>query len=85
MKRCFKCNGFNHKSTECKNKQACLKCGEDHNVKECKSNEYKCVNCDITNKKFKTNFKIDHKAHSAQCPIYNKKLEIERKQILYTI
>lgn len=57
VKRFFKCCGFNHQSNECKNKQLCLKCGEDHSIKVCKAEMFNYVNCNKANKKF--NLKLD--------------------------
>lgn len=84
VKRCFKCCGFNHKSNECKNRQSCLKCAEDHNIKDCKAQITNCVNCKSANKKFKLKLDINHTAYSDQCTILAKKLDIERKNVLYS-
>lgn len=44
IRRCFKCSGFNHMSTQCKQKEpTCSKCS--HLLKECQSSSLKCVNC----------------------------------------
>ena len=39
--RCYGCGQFNHKSSECKNKQACSKCGDEHKTSECTSSSLK--------------------------------------------
>lgn len=79
--RCFKCCGYNHKSTACRNKKACLRC--EHLVKDCKSNQSKCVNCKIASEKFKVKLDLNHPVWSRACPILKKKIEIQRKQTLY--
>jgi len=33
--RCYKCCGYMHKSNVCRNKRACLRCGGEHEVREC--------------------------------------------------
>lgn len=43
--QCFNCQKTGHSSFNCKNKLACLKCGESHTHKECNAQELKCVNC----------------------------------------
>lgn len=83
VNRCFKCCGYNHKSTVCKNKQACIKCGDEHKMKDCKSEINKCVNCSIVNNKWKLKLDTNHQANSNLCSVYKKKLEAERKRIKY--
>jgi hypothetical protein len=44
--QCYKCHGYGHRATNCKKKDKCGKCAEDHPTAECTSNTPKCVNCD---------------------------------------
>lgn len=81
--RCFNCCGYNHKSTSCRNKKACLRCGGEHLVKDCKSNQSKCINCKISGEKLKLKLDLNHPVWSRTCPILQKKIEIQRKQTLY--
>ena len=32
---CFNCQAFGHKAVDCRNKPACVRCGEEHKVSEC--------------------------------------------------
>lgn len=51
--RCFKCNGFGHKSEVCKQTEECCgHCGQTHKTRDCNSNssQYSCVNCIKHNK-----------------------------------
>lgn len=75
IKRCFKCCGFNHNSADCKNKIACIKCGNEHLSKECDSGIIRCINCVSVNKKFNTKFDVDHPAYSKKCPVYLKQVK----------
>lgn len=43
--RCYKCLGYNHMAKDCKNKIACCKCGGEHKLEDCKSEEMSCINC----------------------------------------
>lgn len=81
--RCFNCCGYNHKSTMCKNKKACLRCGGEHLIKDCKSNQSKCINCKIAGEKLKIKLDLNHPVWSRSCPILQKKVDIQRKQTLY--
>lgn len=61
IRQCYKCQQFNHISTNCKNPVVCLRCGENHHHKTCSKDkrEAKCVNC-----------AGEHSAASKNCPIY---------------
>lgn len=45
--QCFKCQLFGHTHHTCKNQTRCLRCGENHRVKECpeQKENTKCANC----------------------------------------
>ena len=64
-KCCYNCGEHGHYKAQCKNPVACLKCGGDHNTRDCTSKQFKCVNCVKSNKD-----NVDHPAYSAKCP-YN--------------
>ncbi|XP_046411961.1 uncharacterized protein LOC124175605 [Neodiprion fabricii] len=50
INRCFKCGGFNHMGSKCKNERACSSCGEDHDTRDCKNDKNKqCANCKRSN------------------------------------
>jgi hypothetical protein len=71
--RCYKCHGFGHKSTECKQTQnICGHCMGAHESKECQTDRShsKCVNCIKHNKKSnsRVNQNINHSSYSYSCP-----------------
>lgn len=49
--RCFNCCKYGHISKECKEKTACPRCSEGHELKHCTSKTNKCINCVISNDK----------------------------------
>ena len=69
---CYKCQGFGHMASNCPNQQRCLRCGEDHSVKDCKvqKQQIKCINCHG-----------DHPAQYKGCPAYrNAQVEAQKTQ-----
>ena len=67
IRRCNKCQGFNHWKNECHNDipVMCGKCGEKHDTRSCKSSVTKCCNC------MRAGFTdINHEASSLQCQAY---------------
>lgn len=62
---CFKCKGFNHKASECKNNEVCVECLEDHKTNECnKERINKCINCERANEKLKLDLDENHNTRS---------------------
>ena len=45
VKQCFKCQAYGHKADICKNKPKCGKCAQEHETRNCNSEELKCANC----------------------------------------
>jgi hypothetical protein len=70
--QCFNCQKFDHVATNCpdKNKPVCLKCGGDHIVKVCTSDEVKCANCNL-----------DHTSSYKGCLVFQAKLEEKLKKL----
>lgn len=81
---CHKCCGFNHKASECKNKEACKKCAGEHDLLQCKSDEEKCINCKIASEKYGLKLDINHRASSWDCAVFKRKIDIGRRQVKYT-
>lgn len=83
VKRCYKCCGFFHKSTECSQSQNCSRCAGNHKHSDCKSKNLCCVNCKIANEKFKLNLDTKHHSWSTQCTIYQRRLSSVKNRIEY--
>lgn len=83
LRRCFKCNGFNHHSNRCTVQQySCPRCAEDHQVKDCKAVDLKCVNCLKLNKKDKElHVDVNHAAWDTRCFVYNHKVKEYKAKI----
>lgn len=81
--RCFKCCAYGHKSGDCRNTQRCAKCAENHDIKNCTSDQEFCANCILSNRERKTEFDVDHSSWSVDCPFYLKKVEVSRSLINY--
>ena len=73
--RCFKCGEFGHRSTDCKNKDTCSKCSDNHRTSDCVATEFKCINCSTMNAKVNLNLDVNHAGYSFECSVYKKKLE----------
>ena len=75
--RCYKCQRFGHISKNCRGKQRCPFCGENHSFDECQNKDNKkCSNCGGS-----------HSAGFKGCPIFVKAQEIKefshQKKITY--
>ena len=62
--RCYKCQDHYHKSGDCKNRQFCAYCAQNHDVKDCNETFIQCINCIEGNKKHGKNLSINHEASS---------------------
>lgn len=82
VSRCFKCLGFNHKAEDCKKAKVCLKCAENHDVKECTSSKVECVNCKWAVENLKLKLKTDHQANSLECSVLQRRKDQQRQRIL---
>jgi hypothetical protein len=71
--RCFKCNGFGHKSNQCKSSdEICGHCNGGHKTSECQSDKSRshCCNCEKSNKnpKLRAKLQTNHSSYSQSCP-----------------
>ncbi|GFW15400.1 nucleic-acid-binding protein from transposon X-element [Trichonephila clavipes] len=63
--QCFKCNLFNHAADNCHLDPRCLKCGNEHQTRECqivKVDSLYCINCQT----------YGHLANYSKCPLFPK-------------
>lgn len=82
--RCFKCNGYNHKSTNCTNSQSCKRCAGKHDFSKCDVERETCVNCVVANEKYNLKLNVNHAAYSEKCAVYIKRIEAERRKVKYS-
>ncbi|XP_074099509.1 uncharacterized protein LOC141527762 [Cotesia typhae] len=69
--RCFRCWGFNNFADKCTKNEICRLCSGNHNERDCKSDEKKCINCSELNLKLtESNFNINHHATYISCSAY---------------
>ncbi|MBW0471737.1 hypothetical protein O181_011452 [Austropuccinia psidii MF-1] len=77
--QCYNCLQVGHLALKCKNKPVCIKCGEEHTLRECKSITteqpikmcVRCKNADKTNGIAidDVDLKYCHSAYRSYCPI----------------
>ncbi|GFT44434.1 PRE_C2HC domain-containing protein [Trichonephila clavipes] len=75
--QCFKCNLFNHTAENCHLAPRCLKCGKEHQTRECqivKVDSLFCINCET----------YGHLANYSKCPLYPKQRKDTITQTNYT-
>lgn len=68
VSRCFKCQGFNHKSAKCNKEQVCANCAGNHESESCEGTIKKCINCREANKMYKLQHDTNHSALDNECP-----------------
>lgn len=76
---CYKCSQFGHKAQKCTNDPLCIRCGEAHEGKDCKSASMKCPSCTKANKK-----DVMHTARSMACPFVRKAAAEARRRNTYS-
>lgn len=83
--RCYKCQGYYHKSDNCPQKiEKCEYCAGNHSVKDnCPKNMKKCINCVDANNKYNLNHEVTHLASDPICPSYQYLLGVLRSRINY--
>lgn len=80
ISRCYRCLGFNHSSKVCTKKQACIKCGGEHERKDCTSDDVKCINCLNAVMKLDLSLDVEHEAYSSECTVWRRRVERERNR-----
>lgn len=80
VSRCYRCLGYNHIAKVCTRKQACIRCGGEHEFKDCMSDSEKCINCLTAASKLNLHLDVNHRATSMECSILQRKLERERER-----
>ena len=67
---------YDHAAKNCKRKNACLKCGGQHILRDCKSERSECVNCKNVVNKLQLKIDVNHPAWSKECATYRNKIDI---------
>lgn len=75
---------FGHMANKCRNRVACLKCGEKHKKKECREEQRKGFNCTRANNKQEVHLEVDHSAFDRNCSNYLRAVEKARKRVQYS-
>lgn len=81
--RCYKCNGFSHKASDCTNNTSCPRCAGEHKVSECKAEEVKCINCKTLNEKLNLNLSTNHTTWDKECVVLQRKIRALKQKINY--
>lgn len=84
IKRCFKCNNYNHFSRDCKKEQTCPRCAGPHELRNCKESCLKCVNCfDLKTRNNDDKIDFRHAVwDQSKCFVYRQKVD-EFKTSMY--
>lgn len=82
--RCYKCAHYNHMSKECTEVEYCCpKCAGPHQIRDCKSDDVKCINCVRNNAKLNLDLPTDHFVWNSNCPVFQRKLRNARDRIRF--
>lgn len=86
VRRCYKCCEYTHFGKDCKyDNNVCGVCAGDHEERECKSEDKKCINCMRMNEKFQTEYPTDHAVFDPVCLVYHKKMKVARERTRFKI
>ena len=79
---CHRCAQFGHVQKYCaeQNKVKCPRCAGYHPLSECQTDRKKCPNC----ARYSNMDNEPHAATDAECPLYKRRLVIERRKIKYS-
>lgn len=82
--KCYNCNQCNHTSKKCPNSKTCGKCASIHHESKSCERDFHCINCKLSNDKYKLNLNAEHYAYNIECPTYIRLLNSERAKIQYS-
>lgn len=79
---CHKCSQFGHVQKYCseRNGKMCPRCAGEHALSECTAELKNCPNC----KRYSGLDNIRHGANDQECPLYQKRLQIEKRKVRYS-
>jgi hypothetical protein len=80
--KCYNCCGYNHKSTNCRNSEACQRCSGEHGFKDCPKKDdgsyvhpERCINCTKMSEKRGIDLESNHSAWDSKCEVHKNRLE----------
>lgn len=83
--QCFKCFGFHHTSTSCLASLTCPRCSGVHKLVDCTANAECCTNCIQASTNLKITLDSAHSATNKNCPVYLRKISLEKRRINYSV
>lgn len=81
--RCFKCSRYSHQKSTCRNETTCPQCAGPHELQDCQSEVFNCINCVEYNKLHKANLPTNHAVRDVSCSVHKLKLEFLIAKINY--
>lgn len=82
IRRCLRCQAFDHLTGKCSNPNYCPICGERHEPRDCEKAP-RCINCLHSNRHRGTNYPTDHSASDFSCHSYKERYSEERQRLDY--
>lgn len=78
--RCFKCQQYNHKSSNCTSPSVCSRCGKNHKTSDCANVvSFSCINCRDANNKG-SRFNTNHSCGSSKCMVHQNILKAKQSR-----
>lgn len=83
LTRCYNCSGYHHLAKNCTSKKQCPKCAGEHTMLECISTVESCCNCLEAASSLNLAIDAKHSALSPDCPVYERKINAQRRRTNY--
>lgn len=83
--RCFKCQEYRHRSSNCPNSVTCELCAGDHEKDNCPKQRKLCKNCVNANSKYKLTHNVFRTAADPECPSTKFQIDFLRSKTDYSV